>query len=361
MDWQRDPNEAYAQWFNGRTIAGRPYSEQTRRQYRSMFGAFARWMAAEGASLGDVDAQSLRRFVDGLRGREGEPATMRTRRIYLLEIERVLEHVRAEGLRGDNPARDLIREMKSQSPLKARNSALAGTQVRQRYLQILDRIDPRSLSLEGVRAHAMALLMLEQGFTLKEVQKLTLAQTSDVEQGWITAPGHRLMRQRRLPLSTSARHWLGAWLAVRASLRVLPLAARGRAGRRAEIDPRQAQEVLEPTQARVFVALRSPRGEPSGSARSAVNRISDWNIREAAVEAILMAQPDWPRHIVRGPQMLRNLCFLRLVHECRDEQEIAAWLGLQDVLQVRWMQRLAGVEVAPSGPLLPELAVAADR
>lgn len=338
VDWARAPLETYEQWLSTRSVGGRAYAAQTRRQYRAMFAAFVRWLVARGSTLLDVDGAGIEAFLGDMRGRAGAAAA-RTQRIYLLEIERVLAHLRAQGLREDNPAHDLIARMRQRAPLKPRNSALVGLDVRLRYLELLSGLQPSALPMEQVRAHAMALLMLELGLTLKEVQKLTLADVADIDAGWIVAPGHRHMRRRTLPIRGAAWVWLRHWLRVRQDLRVLPVQARARKRVPREIDLAHAQEVTQPGVARVFVVLRSGFAERA-QRRSAINRIGDLAVREAAVAAIMSVKPDWPANIVRGPQMLRNLCFLRLLYEDMPQESIADFLGLRDVQQVRLMARM---------------------
>ena len=342
--WIETPLLAYEHWAQAQSLAGRPYARQSQRQYGSMFAAFVRWLAAEGLSLVDLEEEALQRFIEQLRGRQGAAASIRTRRIYLLEIGRVLEHLRAEGLRPDNPAREMARRLRAEEPLAPRNSALVSPQVRVAYLRHLDDLEAseqaEALSPEVVRAHAMALLMLELGLTLKEVQKLTLAALEDLPRGWLQAPGHRLLRSRRLPVPERVARWLGRWLSRRQTWVVRP-AGRRKAGEPASAAASGLHSDLPVTLARVFVVRVSARAKRAEAARRAVNRISDWLIREAAVDAIALSHPQWPRHLVRGPQMLRNLCFLRLLREHEDDEAVVSFLGLRDATQVRWMRKKA--------------------
>jgi len=375
--WVSSPMDAYRSWLQIRTIAGRPYAAKTVEQYGAMFAAFMRWMQAQtGRGLLDLTAADLDAFAESLTGRVPAPAvrypapgggairtiaravvnpeaSIRTRRIYLMEIARVLDFLRGQGWRRDNPAQDLVQQIKRQTPMKFRNTALVGLPVRARYLGALNDLEAASLPWIEVRSHAMAVLMLELGLTLKEVQKLTLQDIAELDAGALRAPGHRTLRSRTLTTSDVARHWLQAWLAHRKVCVVFSARVRQRKGG-GKLSRTPDNEVRAPGLARVFVSLLANRGgyDEQGR-RRAVNRIDDCSIRQAANRAIKMATPDWPVGIVHGPQMLRNLCFQRwVVAYPEDEGLVAQMLGLNDTQQVRWMAKLLGL--MPAQPALSQ-------
>jgi len=352
--WASHPGDAYLSWLRVRTIAGRPYAAKTIEQYGTMFAAFMRWMQARTEhGLLDLTAADLHAFTESLTGRERSgsqgsapiPASsIRTRRIYLMEISRVLDFLRGQGWRRDNPAKDLMQQIKRQSPMKFRNSALVGLPVRARYLQALNDLKGINLHWLEVRSHAMVLLMLDMGLTLKEVQKLTLQDIADLDQGTLRAPGHRTLRSRTLAVPEVTRYWLQGWLAHRSQCVVFVARVRRRKGGDA-LSRTPDNEVRAPGLARVFVSALSPRLaiEEHGK-RLTVNRINDCVIRQAANLAIQMAAPDWPDGIVHGPQMLRNLCFQKWVAaHPQDEGMVAQMLGHSDIQQVRWMTKLMGL------------------
>lgn len=343
MDWISTPIQSYEYWLGQRIVGhqnARPYSAQTLRQYRTMFAKFVSWMLAQNLHLHEVNTGDLRRFLDSMQGRHSSASAVRTRRIYLAEMRRVMDQLRADGLRSDNPASDLIAEMRAQEPTPRRNTALVGLDMPQRYSLALSRLDADALALEDVRAHAMALLMLRLGLTQKEVQKLTLHHLRDLAQGVLHAPGHRLLKSRSLPLDDLSQHWLEHWLKRRDALRVEPASSHADA----------AAGDLPPTVARVFVGLRTRRCGAEQPTRRAYNRISERLIRQAALQAIAMSYPNWPRHIVRGPQMLRNICMMDLLRRGRPHHEIVVFMGLHDTQQVVAVEKLIGNFAEPSAP-----------
>ncbi|MDV7391802.1 hypothetical protein RZS08_10630, partial [Arthrospira platensis SPKY1] len=160
----------------------------------------------------------------------------------------------------------------------------------------------------------MALLMLELGLTLKEVQKLTMHDLASLGDGILRAPGHRSLRARTLAAPPVVQQWLQAWLAHRESFVIFIARVRRKKGATEALERTPDNLVGSPSLARVFVSLLSPRASPDERGRRlAINRIDDRSIRQAANTALAMAAPDWPSGIVHGPQMLRNLCFQRWV------------------------------------------------
>lgn len=350
--WEESPLPAYQAWLRSRTIGDRPYAAKTIEQYGTMFGAFLRWLqSATDHSLLDVTQDQLSDFAQSLSGRDADAASIRTKRIYLMEIARALDFLCSQGWRSDNPARDLVQQIKRQEPMKFRNSALVGQPVRANYLRALDALDATNLPWDEVRIHTMALLMLELGLTLKEVQKLTLQDVAAIEQGWLHAPGHRTLRGRTLAAPAVVRDWMRAWLAHRDGFTVYVARVRRRRGANGGAEPLSRtpdNRVCAPSVARVFVSLLSPRGAADEQGRRlATNRADDRLIRQAATTALRLAAPDWPLGIVHGPQMLRNLCFQRCVLQHPEDHDLVVqMMGLSDSQQVRWMARLLGLPQA---------------
>jgi len=346
--WVSHPVDTYMSWLQSRTIAGRPYAAKTIEQYSAMIGAFLRWQQSHcDRSLLTLTSDDLQAFTRNLTARASKSSTeasIRTRRVYLMEISRILDFMLAQGWRQDNPARVLVQQIKRQEPMKFRNTALAGLPVRTRYLHILNDLDAVNLTWSEVRAHAMSLLMIELGLTLKEVQKLTLQDIASLESGALHAPGHRSLRSRTLNTPILVQHWLRAWLAHRETFVIYISRVRRKKASNEVLQRTPDNMVCSPGLARVFVSLLSPRAQPDENGRRlAINRIDDRAIRQAANTALALAAPEWPSGIVHGPQMLRNLCFQRWVREHPDDEWLVAhMMGQSDTQQVRWMARLVG-------------------
>lgn len=346
--WFSDPIEAHRQWRDGLVVADRAYATQSQRLYRSLFGVFARWMSGQGLTLQTITNVDLARFLETLSGRNGRPPSPRTQRTYAAEIDRVMAHIQAVGLRLDNPARSLVDTMKLTTRLKPRSIYFPPKSTREAYLASLAGFDPQALTPEAVRAHAMNLLMLECGLTLKEVQKLTLNHIATSSEAVITAPGHRTLKARTVPMSPITASWLAHWLAVRASLHVIsPSDYKARAfSTGVKLDKPKA---IAATQARVFVTLAGKSDHTGGlrQHRLAINRIRDEVIYTSASLVFTGGKEVDHEELAtlreRGPQTLRNMCCARLVAEREPTENISHILGLNGNDQVWAMQRAMGV------------------
>lgn len=333
--WITHPTEAHRQWRDGLTVGARDprgYADHSQRQYATLFGAFARWMAAEKVTLTTLNARDLERFFAQLTSRDGTgQASDRTIRTYAAEISRVMDHIQAlePPLRHDNPAKDFIKQAKSTHPLRARETFLPAIGVQSRYLEALGRLDPTEQEPEALRGHAMALLMLQEGMTHKEIQKLTLANASGFPVH-IHAPGHRTLQARTLSLSPITALWVGAWMAIRTSLHVItPEQYRTHNSRRIDrVETLMAQASPGPASARVFVS-RAGRADKAQALRSkglAINRISDDAVYNAARQVFALAET--PIEHDRGAQTLRNLCCARMISQGMSDDDVATRLGL---------------------------------
>lgn len=360
-EWLSDPVSAHEQWRKSLLVADRPYADHSTALYISLFGVFCRWMAQHGLNLSNVTTVELARFLDELVGRRGSPASPRTRRSYLAEIDRVLTHLQALGLRQDAPARDLLNMLKITTPLKARSIFVARPDTRFHYVAALSALSPADCSLEVVRAHAMVMLMLDAGLTDKELQKVTLrhlrqAGGAQGEKWLIDAPGHRMLQPRSVELSQQAVRWLQAWLEIRSKLRLITPA---QAKSWSMATPEQRQCLLEgfltaPPLAdhlsKLFVIRAGRQGSQGlkGGLRQsgfAVNRMRVETIYAAAtlafemVDARLGIALDEHEKRFRGPQTLRNLYGAGLLADGRSDQEVMYQMGLMALDQVTAIRR----------------------
>jgi len=210
--------------------------------------------------------------------------------------------------------------------------------VRDHFLKSIQGLDAQDVSIEVLRQNAMVLLMLEEGLTLKEVQKLSLENIEKLPAAYIVAPGHRTLRSREIKVSEPTKKWLEEWVRRRSIMRI-------RERKESHLLVKKEQEKsISKAASRVFVTLPCGRGGSLDGyvADYAINRIGDGTIREAAEAVVLSAEPNWPKGIVRGPQMLRNLCMMRMIQEGADDDEIVRRFGLVNAAQVRWMRNLLG-------------------
>lgn len=360
--WISQPLQAHIEWRNGLQVAGRAYADHSVALYASLFGRFCTWLSERKLTLVNVSESDIDLFSQALMGRGDRPATDRTRRTYLAEISRVMDHLQAIGLREGNPVRELVNAMRIATPLKPRAIFVARAQTRSIYSEILECMSPVGMGPDGIRGHAMAMLMVDAGMTTKEIQKLNLnaitqvaaqagAETKSCLQ--VLAPGHRILRARNIVLSQTGSKWLQAWLDCRSKLKVLSMVQYKAAGsltlnKRVQGFQKSA-EVLPDHLARVFVTQAGKSNWSTSGLRAsslAINKIRPDLIYEAAAHVFwLVGNRFGEVHDIkdlrfRGPQTLRNLYGASLLSEGLSNEEVARRLGLLTLDQV-WALRRA--------------------
>lgn len=344
--WLTDPAKAHQEWRAGLALADRAYAEHSQRLYNSLFGRFCAWLAGQQCNLKTLNLVDLARFLDTLKGRDGGVAANRTQRTYVAEIDRVLAHLQNEGLRRDNPARKFLETLRITTPLRPRTIRVPKVDTRERYLESLKQKKASGMTPEAVQTVAMNFLMLDCGFTLKELQKLLLTHVERIGENEIKASGHRTLLARQIPLTPTARKWLQHWLAVRKGLNVVSraqytaLQAAARVGMSLNKDAS-----VRNARAKVFVSFAGKAGKPKGLRGTglAIDYLPDSTIYLGAQEVLMAGRrlSAVERKAVRnkGPQALRNLCCATMVAEGLPAAEIAAFLGLWRSDQVWAMAR----------------------
>lgn len=371
--WRADPVSAHESWRKTLRIADRPYADHSNALYCSLFARFCSWLKANDLDLVTVSEVDIGRFVDGLRGRNNRPANSRTQRSYVAEIDRVMGMLQSIGFRADNPAREVNAMMHVTTPMKPRAILSVSVNLRDRYEAHISGIDPGQVPVNEVRDHAMAMLMLDGGLTLKEVQKLTLADVDRpevAEDGAVTwtvrAPGHRSLQSRSVPLSEQGIRWMSAWVECRASLRVVSMEqyqeiagalhglyadrrskaiSEGLGGRDEGKDAPMTHRHLS----RAFVTLagKSNRAMGMRGAGLAINRVRDEDIQAAAARVFDIADPligtvaVQGRRGLRSPQTLRNLFGAELLSRGVSDAEVAQRMGLMGLDQIWALKRTA--------------------
>jgi site-specific recombinase XerD len=349
--WLTDPVKAHEEWRAGLALADRAYAEHSQQLYNSLFGRFCRWLAGQQCNLKTLRMLDLARFLDTLKGRDGGVAANRTQRTYVAEIDRVFAHLQNEGLRTDNPARKLLETLRITTPLRPRTIRVPKTDTRERYLESLKQQEPSAMTPEAVQAVAMNFLMLDCGFTLKELQKLLLSHLEKMADNEIKASGHRTLLPRQIPLTPEARQWLERWLVVRKGLKVVSraqykaLQAAARVGMSLNKD-----EPVRSARAKVFVSFAGKAGKLKGLRGTglAIDYLPDSTIYLGAQQVLMagrsLSAADRKAVRNKGPQALRNLCCATMVAEGLPSAEIAAFLGLWRSDQVWAMARAIKVD-----------------
>jgi site-specific recombinase XerD len=342
--WLSNPVQAHREWRDGLVLAKREYAKQSQRVYNSLFGRFCVWMASNQCNLLTVSADDLVKFLDSLKGREGGKPADRTKRTYIAEIDRVLSHLQAQELRLNNQVKQLMDKLRVEAPLKPRTIHLPDKSVRENYIKSLAQ-NTALPAPEQLQRAAMNLLMLDCGFTLKELQKLDLSHVIGIEQGQVTAPGHRVLQKRVLKMSSESLHWLKQWLEARKNLDIIS---------RTEYKARQASGLGlgKPTARKsrnarrnVFVSFTGKAGQEQALRGSGlvVDRLPDSTIYLSAQEVMAAGLGMDAEKLLseknKGPQALRNLCCATMVNDGVPALEVAHFLGLGKADQVWAMAR----------------------
>lgn len=360
-DWLTHPAQAHREWRQSLELANRTYAAQSQRLYISLFGRFSAWLATQPCNLQNLSQTDLAKFVETLRGRGGRVAANRTQRTYVAEIERVLAHLKGMGVREDNPAQSLLETLRITTPLRPRSIHIPNDDTRALYLQSLSKLSPEQMVPEAIQTVAMNLLMLDCGFTLKELQKIVLKHLHKLTEGEITAPGHRLLLTRPVPLTTEAKVWLQRWLTVRQTLYVVTPAqyksqqsAVTGQGIKSKAKAKEKLQALAGQNARskVFVSFAGKTGKPVGlrAMGLAIDHVPESTIYLGA-QAVLQAGRDLSkaecltmRH--KGPQALRNRCCATKLAQGMPTGEIVAFMGLHRADQVWAMSRAMKTSLA---------------
>lgn len=352
--WATDPIEAHKQWRAKLLVTSeRSYADHSNRLYQSLFAKFARWMQESGLSILTVRTGDIATFLEALTARDGvKSACARTQRSYLAEINRVMAFLQSSELRVDNPATDLLAQLKVTTPMKARSIMYMSEQVQVEYRKMLDQLEPDKLTSEQVMAHAIACLILEMAFTVKEIQKIVLenVRVSDRDESLlqVTAPGHRTLQPRTCELSDLGSKWLRSWLARRSELFILKPADYDRLvrdGSPALMRSVAIADAIPQHLARLFVTFAGKANRHESGLRSAklaINRLGE-DVIHAAANQVFMVTGESINGAYLSPQTLRNACGARLLNLGYSESEVAKRMGLIALDQIWALKKTAMV------------------
>lgn len=349
--WLSNPAHTHQEWRAGLAIAERSYAQQSQRLYTSLFGKFCVWLAGQTCNLQTLTIADLGRFLDTLKGRDGQEAANRTKRTYIAEIDRVFAHLQNQEFRQDNPARSFLEILRLTTPLRPRSINLPAGDPRAKYLIALKEQASLQLHPEDIQCAAMNLLMLDCGLTLKELQKMSFLHIAEVPLGYVIAPGHRLLEQRRIQLTPEVQHWLQRWLDVRKTLKTVSPAKYRELSKKTLLGSSLARGLVPTVEKsagpghRVFVSFTGKSNAPQAlrSTRLVIDRIPDSTIYLSAQHVLVGGELSKQERLTvrnKGPQALRSLCCASMVSAGRPAGEIAAFLGLRRVDQVWAMARV---------------------
>lgn len=356
QNWLSQPKLAHQQWRNSLLVAERAYSVQSQRLYQSLFGKFIDYLVLEQTNLQKVNGIQIAAFLDTLSSRKNGKSTIkldgtasnRTKRTYLAEIERVLAYLVSIDFRNDNPAIDLINTLRITSPLSSRNIELLPLSTQYQYIQYVDEQQHQlkngtsKLSIIDIQSITMNLLMLEQGLTLKEIQKLRLNNVQNITAGFFYTPGHRVLEDRTLQLTSRSHFWLNSWIEIRKTLNVFHTETYRLLKKQNALKNIVDNSILtNNAKASVFVAF-SGKGE--NRVKSLItDKIPESTIFLSAQQVLLANFPDQKNLNItfkrKGPQILRNTFCANLVVQDNSLDELMRIFGLKIPNQIWAMQR----------------------
>jgi integrase len=356
QNWLMQPKLAHQQWRSSLLVAERAYSVQSQRLYHSLFGKFIDYLILEHTNLQKVNGIQIAAFLDTLSSRKNAKSTIqlegtasnRTKRTYLAEIERVLAYLVSIDFRNDNPAIDLINTLRITSPLSSRNIELLPLSTQQQYMEYVDeqqlqlKNGTSKLSIIEVQSVTMNLLMLEQGLTLKEIQKLRLNNVQNIATGFFYTPGHRVLEDRTLQLTPRSQFWLTSWIEIRKTLNVFHTETyrllKKEISLKNLVDKTMLTNNAKPA---VFVAF-SGKGENRVTSLI-TDKIPESTIFLSAQQVLLANFPEQKNLNTtfkrKGPQILRNTFCANLVVQEKSLDELMCVFGLKIPNQIWAMQR----------------------
>ena len=312
-------------------------------------------MSANDHRLLSIDTQGIAEFLDSMQGRSGHKSSNRTQRSYLAEINRVMAFMQSIGLRADNPAQELWSQLKVTTPMKARSIMFMHSQVISGYVHLLRETDPGAEGISQTMGHAIACLIIEMGFTVKEVQKLVLRDVVLIDVDGqktyrVTAPGHRTLQPRTGQLSEEGYKWMHAWLTQREQLRVIsPAKYKQFSSMASRLHSKPLIEHVGGNRlpdhlAKCFVTLAGRSNFLDAGLRLnkiAINRIREGVVYLAAKQVFLSAGISAGAFM--SPQTLRNAFGAELLNSGVSEQDAAYRMGLMTLDQIWALKRTAMV------------------
>lgn len=222
--WLDSPRLAYAGW-----LSQQDFLPSTQTVYSAMFGRFCEWLASQGKRIDQCEMQDIGSFLDAKNPKLPEirqvSQTSRQRQQYVLQLERVFEHLGQLGLNQINPGRKA--GYASLGHGKDRPSRFLNGQERDRLIEVItDGLADLAQSASGVeqwiryRDLALVASLLGTGLKVFHVSILTLNCIDWAEEHLELSAGGITHRPRILPFAQPA---LKAWLSIHAVRHPFPL------------------------------------------------------------------------------------------------------------------------------------------
>lgn len=215
-DWVTDPRGAVRQWMaDTKKNSGKSFNERSVTQYVAMVGAVCdHWRTLDKpVTLLSARVSELECFLRKPNAR-GQVSSESTQRRYLGLLQSVFDHLVDAGLRGTNPAREMLQVPAISIVERAEPTFLAPEQMSQLQTTLLDTtadgdwLEVRNRALLGAFAGA--------GITTAEAQSLSLDNVKTHRAEITLYIDHRVARRRRsVALAAWATPLMLEWLRVR--------------------------------------------------------------------------------------------------------------------------------------------------
>jgi integrase len=343
LPWLQNPTLAHKQWrstlswkrIEGDSNAEAPaYTDHSNTLYHSFWSKFCRWLAAQSLRLDQVKQHHIEVFLGTLRGRKGAPASVRTMRTYLAEINRVFTHLHATGVLRANPAA-VVLEGKRRT-VETRFETDPPLPPGPTFLAAYEKVAARMYSEERAqlpggwtpeRNLALRLIVAECGLKLSEVCKLIPRNITLQDDGTVVirSPGHRQVVARTLVGRKHLTRALERWSLTRAKLKVVQMRGATEAGGRKSN--------------RLFLgqADRTPAGDLIGGGMGAARSPVAPDLAERVVTSCVKRTLEELGHqaAFHGPQFVRNAYAARLIHRGMSDIDVSDQLGMKTTFTAR--------------------------
>ncbi|WP_454912910.1 site-specific integrase [Variovorax gossypii] len=346
LPWLQDPVEAHRQWRSTLTwkrgaeadSANAPtFTPATNRVYQAFWAGFCRWCAlpTQALKLDQVRSAHIEAFLQQLGGRNDAPASVRTMRTSLAEINRVYTHLEATGVVRVNPAAVVLERIRGRRETRFDTDPPlppSGVSFLQAYrAAAAEMFEEEQAQMPGAwtpaRNLALRLVVSECGLKLSEVCKLIPRNVTINDDGTVTirSPGHRQVLARTVTGPAVLGQALANWIALRGTLRIVQLRRNDEGeGRRSnrlflgQADNMRASQVV---------------GGGLGSACSPVAPdLAERVVSGCVKRALAQLGHEAPFH---GPQVVRNAFAARLIQQGFNDAMVSHQLGMKTSFTAR--------------------------
>lgn len=342
LPWLQNPLQAHKEWratlswsrAGDERSSDALYTDHSNKLYQSFWGKFCRWLAAKRLKLDQVKQAHIEDFLGSLRGRKNAPASVRTMRTYLAEINRVFTHLEASGILRTNPAAVVLegKRRKAESRIETDPPLPPGPAFLAAYEKMAARmfLEERAQLRQGwtpARNLALRLLVAESGLKLSEVCKLIPRNISFMDDGTVVirSPGHRQVAARALVGKRQLANALKRWIETRSELRIVRSRRAIAEGARTSNRLFLGQVDIAPTADLVAGGL--------GAARSPIAP----DLAERVVTSCVKRTLEELGHqaAFHGPQFVRNAYAARLIHRGMNDADVSDQLGMKTTFTAR--------------------------